>query len=116
MKKFSYRPLPEYLTIDRSDIEGIGLHAKADIKAAWYIGKTHYFINDGWIRTPLGGFINHSDKPNCVIIDNKISDMIIRELWTVRPIALGDELSVYYTLDDDTTYDMAMRFKERTIW
>lgn len=111
-----YRPLPEYLTIKESGIDGLGLHAKAPIKASWYIGKTHYHIREEWVRTPIGGFVNHSDTPNCVIIDNTNGENMIRELWTVRPIEEGEELSVFYTLSDETIYDIALKNKERSIW
>jgi len=59
------------------------------------LGKTHYFYDESWERTPLGGFINHSEDPNCVIINMGQE----RFLVTVRPISAGEELTVYYTLD-----------------
>ena len=66
------------------------------------------------IRTPLGGFINHSDTPNCV----KVKSLLTRQQWnnlidlpndkydhnftkwdlvTLRDIDAGDELTVRYT-------------------
>ncbi len=116
MSKFGYRPLPEYLTIKQSSIEGIGIHAKSPIKASWYIGKTHYYIGLEWIRTPIGGFVNHSDNPNCVIIDNDYGRHTVRELWTVKPIEEDEELTVFYTLSEETIFDMALKSKERSIW
>ena len=63
-----YRPLPPYLTIDSSKINGLGLFAVEPIKKLINIGISHvadiHFTN-GYIRTPLGGFINHSTTPNC---------------------------------------------------
>ena len=62
-----YRPLPDSLTITKSPIEGLGLHATKDIKANIYIGLTHILderFENNYLRTPLGGFYNHSDKPN----------------------------------------------------
>ena len=62
-----YKPLPKCLTIKKSPIEGLGLYATANIKANSFIGLTHiqnkYFEN-GYVRTPLGGFYNHSNEPN----------------------------------------------------
>jgi len=62
-----YRPLPEILTIKKSSIEGLGLYAQKDIKSNIYLGITHIlderFVNK-YIRTPLGGFYNHSNEPN----------------------------------------------------
>ena len=63
-----YKPLPHNITIKESPIEGLGLFATEKITAQTLIGITHHadeHAEDGWIRTPLGGFINHSDEPNC---------------------------------------------------
>ena len=54
-----------------------------------------------WIRTPLGGFLNHSEDPNCFVNTNihyHHGDQ--RELYTVRPIIEGEELTIYYTLQE----------------
>ena len=63
-----YRPLPPYLTIKPSSVEGLGLFAIEPIKISTILGISHvadrHFAN-GYIRTPLGGFINHSTTPNC---------------------------------------------------
>ena len=62
-----YRPLPDFLTIKKSPIEGLGLYATQDIKVNSFIGLTHVQDNNfdnGYIRTPLGGFYNHSNNPN----------------------------------------------------
>ena len=62
-----YRPLPKELTIKNSPIEGLGLFTNKDIKANTFIGVTHIRdeqFENKYIRTPLGGFYNHSDNPN----------------------------------------------------
>ena len=62
-----YRPLPKQLTIKNSVIEGLGLFATEDIKKNSYIGVTHIRdeqFDNKYIRTPLGGFYNHSNNPN----------------------------------------------------
>ena len=62
-----YRPLPEGLTIKKSPIEGLGLYATQNIKANTFIGLTHILderFDNNYLRTPLGGFYNHSDNPN----------------------------------------------------
>lgn len=67
----TYRPLPEQVTIKESTIDGLGLFAVGAIEAGTNLGMTHYKapeLENGWCRTPLGGFINHSDTPNCEII------------------------------------------------
>ena len=62
-----YRPLPDGLTIKNSPIEGLGLFTNVDIKKNTFIGITHIRdeqFENKYIRTPLGGFYNHSDKAN----------------------------------------------------
>ena len=62
-----YRPLPEGLTIKKSPIEGLGLYATKIIKPNVFIGLTHILderFENNYLRTPLGGFYNHSDTPN----------------------------------------------------
>ena len=61
-----YRPLPKQLTIKNSSIEGLGLFATEDIKSNSFIGVTHIRdeqFENKYIRTPLGGFYNHSNEP-----------------------------------------------------
>jgi SET domain-containing protein len=62
-----YRPLPNCLTIKKSPIEGLGLYAMHNIKANTFLGITHILdenFENNYIRTPLGGFYNHSNNPN----------------------------------------------------
>ena len=61
-----FSPLPEELTIKNSPIEGLGLFATQDIKKHSFIGVTHVRdeqFENKYIRTPLGGFYNHSNDP-----------------------------------------------------
>ena len=61
-----YRPLPDQLTINNSKIEGLGLFSKVKIKKNSFIGVTHIrdeLFEGKYIRTPLGGFYNHSNDP-----------------------------------------------------
>ena len=62
-----YKPLPKQLTIKESPIEGLGLYAKEDIKKDSFVGVTHVRdeqFENKYIRTPIGGFYNHSNEPN----------------------------------------------------
>ena len=64
-----FRPLPKELTIKNSPIEGLGLFATEDIKKHSFIGITHIRdeqFENKYIRTPIGGFYNHSDQPNVI--------------------------------------------------
>ena len=95
----SYKPLPLGLTIKESKIPGLGLFTKVDLRAGKKLGITHIKVSnlyigiDEWVRTPLGGFINHSDNPNCqkVETDNKFY------LHTITDIKNGEELTLKYT-------------------
>ena len=92
----TYRPLPDNVTIMPSSIDGLGLHAIEDLQAGTVLGETHVLVHDKdrleWVRTPLGGFINHSDDPNSYIATNK-GDRI---LHTIKPVKAGEEITVYY--------------------
>ena len=71
-----YKPLPKQLTIKNSPIEGLGLYAKEDIKKNVFIGVTHVRdeqFENKYIRTPLGGFYNHSNNPNII---RMVSDIL----------------------------------------
>ena len=89
----NYKPLPKNLTIKISEIEGFGIFAINDIKKQTNLGLSHLILDEEIIRTPLGGFINHSDNPNCqkVETDNKFY------LHTITDIKNGEELTLKYT-------------------
>jgi len=94
--KNTYRPLPKGLTIMHSLIDGLGLHATEELKAGTILGETHVLVHNmdrhEWVRTPLGGFINHSNDPNCYIT----TDRGDRTLHVIKPIKAGEELTVFY--------------------
>ena len=97
-----YRPLPIYLQVLPSDIHGYGLFTDAYVEKGWVIGITHVkhpLFPQGWLRTPLGGFYNHSDKPNCVLIDDKLADgTVVKKLKTLQTIPPKTEITVTYSL------------------
>ena len=109
-----YKPLPNNLTINTSTIHGCGIFAKEDIPEQTSLGMTHLKLGKLILRTPLGGFLNHSDTPNCV----KSSFLLTRQEWnhlsdlpnekynhnfkkwhliTLTNIKEGDELTLTYT-------------------
>jgi hypothetical protein len=99
-----YKPLPDGLTIASSPINGNGLFTTENLKAGIFLGVTHVWETNrwDWIRTPLGGFINHSENPNCFINMNiHYHDGNQRELYTIKPIEEGEELTVFYTVGYD---------------
>jgi len=91
-----YKPLPNSLTIMPSKIEGLGLFAIKPIKKDTKLGITHIFCdcNSQIVRTPLGGFINHSNTPNCQLIKYEGFNY----LWVNENIEPLTELTVKYTL------------------
>ena len=93
-----YNPLPDYITIKESSINGLGLFATEDISANILIGKIHVPSEkeeNGYFRTPLGGFGNHSDDPNC-------SKILMEDgSWWIsanQDIMAGEEICWSYTL------------------
>tara|TARA_R110002012_G_scaffold109699_1_gene253762 strand:+ start:20163 stop:20483 length:321 start_codon:yes stop_codon:yes gene_type:complete len=98
--KKPYKPLPDYLAIGPSDIHGAGIIAKEDIPAEIDMGITHVYdpeFQHDYIRTPLGGFINHSETPNCELVedDNNVS---YKKIKTLHKIEAGKELTLKYSL------------------
>ena len=95
----TYTPLYEGLTIKKSKVHGLGLFAEVDFAAGTDFGETHVFVVNknrrDWVRTPLGGFINHSETPNCYI-NTESED---RTLYSVRPVKKGEEITVYYRFE-----------------
>ena len=89
-----FKPLPNWLTIKESPISGLGLFATQPIGKSTYIGIILIEHNDEIIRTPLGGFGNHSDNPNCEKFKYKDRWNLISK----RDIKVGEELTWSYTL------------------
>jgi len=92
-----YKPLPNYITIKNSSISGQGLFATKKIEANTLIGITHHprkESENGYIRTPLGGFGNHSDNPNCFKLLMEDDTWWIGAKIDINP---GDELTWQYT-------------------
>ena len=101
-----YKPLPESLTIKHSKINGIGLFADQKIKQGTNFGMSHLKIGDTIFRTPLGGFINHANKANCVKAELRMTDEDKQghkydykkwNLITTQDIKEGEELTIRYT-------------------
>ena len=118
-----YRPLPKNLTIKESKIDGLGLFSLTKIQKNSFIGISHVKhddFQDMYIRTPLGGFYNHSKNPNVIKlssdtipkynfgqnIENKIKEIPEDEnnnnlkylyLVSLRDIEPGEEILAKYT-------------------
>ena len=101
-----YNPLPHGLFIEESGIDGQGLHTNVKLAEGTNLGMSHIELGKIMIRTPLGGFINHSDSPNCtksmarITNANDLSlktDYKIWRLFTLDDIKEGEELTLTYT-------------------
>ena len=105
-----YSPLTDGLTIKNSPIEGLGLFTNVEIKKNTFIGITHIRdeqFDNKYIRTPLGGFYNHSNNPTVMrmvsdflpklkfgdIVDPKMAGKQIKDGKT-------DRENMYYNLQD----------------
>jgi len=100
----AYHPLPSGLTVTDSRIAGQGLFTTRRLVAGTPLGISHYRIDGEYIRTPLGGFINHSETPNCERSQVRIRPGFDR--WNIivtEDIEEGDELTLKYKLYDPKT-------------
>ena len=101
-KEIMYKPLPDGVTIKHSPIHGFGLYASKRINKGTLIGITHHVhsnAENGVIRTPLGGFGNHSDTPNCFKL------LIEDTTWWIgakEDIEEDEEITWTYTLYNPT--------------
>ena len=99
--RLMYKPLPESLTIKKSGINGLGLFARENLEKGTDLGMTHLELGQKIIRTPLGGFINHSNDANCVKVELRMTNgKFAYEKWNLvvlQDIKEGEELTVRYT-------------------
>ena len=94
-----YQPLPSGLTIADSGIAGQGLFTTRRLVMGTMLGISHYRIEGRYIRTPLGGFINHSETPNCERSQVRIRPGFDRwNIVVIEDIDEGDELTLKYKL------------------
>jgi len=104
--KTNWRPLPNFLTIRKSKIEGLGLFADSDIPENTDLGISHIYdprFEDGYIRLPLGAFINHHEMPNSKAVfakeDKEIGALKHIRIITIKPIKSGEEITLKYVIN-----------------
>jgi len=104
-----YKPLPESVTIKISGVHGLGLFGDQKIMQGTNLGMSHLKIGDTIFRTPLGGFINHANDPNCIKAELRMTDEDMKghqynykkwNLIAIQDIKEGEELTVRYTFYD----------------
>jgi len=101
-----YKPLPSGLIIKDSGIEGQGVFTTRDLSVGCNLGESHYQIDEELIRTPLGGFINHSEEPNCHRTQVKIKPGF--DKWTITVIKNSSwrriNFKIYYVCSKKHAY------------
>tara|TARA_Y100000310_G_scaffold92371_1_gene90011 strand:- start:5650 stop:5970 length:321 start_codon:yes stop_codon:yes gene_type:complete len=96
-----YRPLPDGITIGKSGIDGLGVVATKAFKVDTVLGIVHVANKNfphGYIRTALGAFYNHSDDPNCVVLNGYWHQIPVKYLVTKKDIKKDEELTAKYSL------------------
>jgi SET domain-containing protein len=106
IKDSNWRPLPNFLTIKQSTIEGLGLFSTKDITKGTDLGITHVFdirFHDNYLRLPLGAFINHHEIPNCKAVfgeeDVKLGKVKHIRIVAIKNIKKGAEITVKYIIN-----------------
>ena len=95
----TYQPLPSGLTVADSRISGQGLFTTRRVVIGITLGISHYRIDGEYIRTPLGGFINHSETPNCQRSQIRVKPGFDKwSIITLEDIEEGEELTLKYKL------------------
>ena len=89
----TYRALPEGLFISDSTIAGQGVFTRKSLDIGTELGISHIINGKELYRTPLGGFLNHSELPNC----EKYRDGMKYYVKVIRPIDANEELFLKYT-------------------
>jgi len=93
----TYQPLPSVIVVADSQISGQGVFTTRRLVAGTELGESHYRIDNQIIRTPLGGFINHSETPNCVRNQIRIRPGFDKwNLVVIEDIEEGSELTLKY--------------------
>ena len=89
-----YKPLPDFVTIKKSPLHGLGLFAIDYIPSGTELGVILIPHESDFIRTPLGGFGNHSESPTC----EKYWDIGGWYIRTIQDLNPDDEITWTYTL------------------
>jgi SET domain-containing protein len=91
---YDYKPIPYPLLLKKSKIHGYGIFSLETFKEESIITEspTHLVCGDSFTQTPIGGFINHSDKPNSTFIKEGNS----YKLKSLTKVRRGEEITVDY--------------------
>ncbi len=84
-------PADEWVTLSHAELDNLPLHARQLVENYCLYDQVHYFVpRAGFKKMDLSLFLNHSDTPNLVSIDDGA--------WfeTLREIQEGEELLIDY--------------------
>ena len=106
IEKTEWKPLPDFLTISESQIDGLGLFTLEDLDKGVDLGISHIYnskFQDGYIRLSLGAFINHHEMPNCKAIvseiDSELGSLKHIRIITINKIKKREELTIKYIIN-----------------
>ncbi len=106
IEKTEWKPLPDFLTISESQIDGLGLFTLKDLDKGVDLGISHIYnskFQDGYIRLSLGAFINHHEMPNCKAIvseiDSELGSLKHIRIITINKIKKREELTIKYIIN-----------------
>ena len=106
IEKTEWKPLPDFLTISESQIDGLWLFTLKDLDKGVDLGISHIYngkFQDGYIRLSLGAFINHHEMPNCKAvvseIDSELGSLKHIRIITINKIKKGEELTIKYIIN-----------------
>ena len=106
IEKTEWKPLPDFLTISESQIDGLGLFTLKDLDKGVDLGISHIYnskFQDGYIRLSLGAFINHHEMPNCKAIiseiDSELGKLKHIRIITINKIKKREELTIKYIIN-----------------
>ena len=98
------------MEVRNTEESGHGLYATMDIPAGSYLGISHValsieqenLVKRNYVRTPIGGLINHSETPTCVLVRHPQDERpeklgLVTHMWSVKPIKKGSEITCLYT-------------------
>ena len=114
IKDSNWRPLPTYLTIKQSTIDGLGLFTTKHLEEGSDLGITHVYgtrFHDNYLRLPLGAFVNHHEIPNCKAVfcneDEKLGKVKHIRIVALKDIPKGAEITVKYVINklDDPNWE-----------
>ncbi len=85
------RNIGEWIKIERSEIDALPPHSKELVETYCLFDEDHYYVPDyGFKVMDIVNFLNHSDTPNIISINDG------EDFETLREIKAGEELFIDY--------------------